>query len=96
MIFQKNASERIEPQQVKQNVQQLVMQEHVGDQRPGPGDKLSEGGRQREPVNESKIFISTKKKNDRSEPNHYPDCDIDVYQLCQIRSMLIRKFYFVG
>ena len=81
MVLEKNPSERIKPQQVKNNMQQFVVKKHVRDDCPWPQYELTEGSRQGEPVYIGKIFISTQQINYRCQPDNNPDSEVDIYQL---------------
>jgi len=77
-------------------MQQLVMQKHVGEESPGPAQKLAERGGQREPINVAEFLVSPKNQKYSSQSDRNPDRNVDVDQLCEIGAMLIRELYFVG
>jgi len=72
------------------------MKEQVGEEGPGTAQKLPERGRQGQPINIAKIFVAPENKKYSSQPDSYPDRNVDVDQLSEIGAMLVRELYFVG
>jgi len=96
MVLKENTTEGVKPEQIHQNMQQLVMQKHVGEEGPGPAQKLPERGGQGEPINVAEILVSPKNQKYSSQPDRNPNRNVDVDQLCEIGAMLVRELYFVG
>jgi hypothetical protein len=96
VVFKKNSAEGVKPKQIHKNMQQLVMQKHVGKKSPGAAQKLPERGGKSQPVNVAEVFVSPENKKHSSQPDSYPDRNVDVDQLCEIGAMLVRELYFVG
>jgi hypothetical protein len=78
VIIQENSSEPIQNQQIKEDMQEIEMQEHVGNQGPGLKQKPTDPCRQFEIQQSLKVITRQKKEqmND-SEQKEYGQICID-------------------
>lgn len=92
-VIEENPSEPIEDQQVEKYMQEIEMEKHVGNQRPGLLQQQRDSGGKFEPPDKRVTGIG-EKKNYINHPECQKNDQVHIYQPGNNRPLTKRFFYF--